>query len=110
MFPRPPRISIPGLNAAQFFTNAAIRLLRSRAEYTNVNLCTNGTIYIPIYPTNFYTPSVHRMLQLAANIYDAGTNKTGFKPTSDFDFPSVFRPNFWQNRHRGTNSIIYING
>ena len=38
---------------------------------------------IPIYPTNYYGLTVHRMLQMAANIYDA---------TSSNRFPSVFRP------------------
>ena len=99
---------IPWTNALQFFTNAAVRLLRSRPEYTAANLCSNGTVYIPIYPTNFYTPSVHRMLQLAANIYDASTNKTRTAPF-DFDYPSVFRPTFGKTGV-GTNSIIYING
>ncbi|MDW7980090.1 MAG: hypothetical protein RMH97_05940, partial [Verrucomicrobiales bacterium] len=49
---------------------------------------------IPIWPINFYTPSVHRLLQLAANIYDATTNSP---------FPSVFRPIF---RRDGTNVFI----
>ncbi len=104
-------ISTPSTNfnawtPVQFFTNAAIRLLRSRAEFVNSGLCTNGTIYIPIYPTNFYTPSVHRMLQLAANIYDASTNHAYY---TSLDFPSVFRPTFGKTV-TGPNTIIYING
>ncbi len=105
-----PATNFGGWNALQFFTNAAIRLLRSRPEFTNasVNLCPNGTILIPIYPTNYYTPAVHRMLQLAANIYDASTNKTGAAPL-DFDYPSVFRPTFAKSG-TGLNTVIYING
>ena len=38
---------------------------------------------IPIYPVNYYTPAVHRLLQLAANIYDASTNK-GLSSTGSF--------------------------
>ncbi len=97
-------------NAVQFFTNAAIRLLRSRPEYTQaaVNLCSNGTIYIPVYPTNFYTPSVHRMMQLAANIYDAGTNRSFIDNATNY-YPSVFRPTFGKTV-TGTNTFIYING
>jgi len=30
-----------------------------------------GPMWIPIWPVNRYTPAVHRLLQLAANIYDA---------------------------------------
>jgi hypothetical protein len=51
---------------------------------------------IPVYPTNFYSQSVHRLLQVAANIYDAGNTNL---------FPSVFRP--------VTNSVgpnVFING
>ncbi len=92
----------------QFFTNAADRLLRSRPEFATNGIpfgFTNGPSItnIPVYPVNFYTPAVHRMLQLAANIYDAGVNKNA--NGSGFDYPSVFRPIF---AHIGTN--IYISG
>jgi hypothetical protein len=91
----------------QFFTNAAIRLL-ANAGYTvgagpNPNLNPNNLIYsnangslqlhIQIWPTNYYTPSVHRLLQLAANIHDA----TGdwVDPFKGYPYlPSVFRPIF----------------
>jgi hypothetical protein len=89
----------------QFFTTAAIRLL-ANAGYTagvgTTNLLyvnyVNGAwvtnLQIQIWPTNFYTPSVHRLLQLAANIYDASTNRTFNIPTATNGFPSVFRPVF----------------
>ncbi len=60
-----------------FFTNVASRLLSSE-----LHLDLNR---IQVYPTNQYTPSVHRLLQVTANIYDATT--TNF-------YPSVFRPIF----------------
>jgi hypothetical protein len=60
-----------------FFTNVASRLLSSQL---NVNLS-----QIQIYPTNQYTPAVHRLLQVTANILDA--ENTNF-------YPSVFRPLF----------------
>ena len=60
-----------------FFTNVASRLLSSELK---LNLT-----QIQIYPTNQYTPAVHRLLQVTANIYDAMT--TNF-------YPSVFRPLF----------------
>ncbi|MDB6109486.1 MAG: hypothetical protein JWR69_1236 [Pedosphaera sp.] len=90
-------VNVNGTNATnfiawtpvQFFTNAADKLLK--------DLATNdpaprypyptdfGIAHIPISPTNYYTPAVHRMLQLAANMYDAGNSNI---------FPSVFRPVF----------------
>ena len=89
-------------NPAQFFTAAATRLL-ANAGYTvgigpanlvYTNLATGALqLHIQIWPTNFYTPSVHRLLQLAANIYDATTNAVA--PTSGYPYlPSVFRPVF----------------
>jgi len=69
-----------------FFTNVANRLLQSQ-----LNLSLNR---IQLYPTNQYTPSVHRLLQLAANIYDASTNRTFNVPAATNGFPSVFRPVF----------------
>ena len=52
----------PQLNPAcpsNFFTNVASRLLSSQL---NVDLN-----HIQIYPTNQYTPAVHRLLQVTAN-------------------------------------------
>ena len=69
-----------------FFTNVANWLLQSQ-----LNLSLNR---IQLYPTNQYTPSVHRLLQLAANIYDASTNRTFNVPAATNGFPSVFRPVF----------------
>ena len=51
-----------------FFTNVASRLLQSQ-----LNLSLDR---IQLYPTNQYTPSVHRLLQVTANLYDALTNRT----------------------------------
>jgi len=57
---------------------------------------------IQIYPTNQYTPSVHRLLQVTANVYDAATNRT----LTDYPFvPSVFRPLFTND-----GGAIYICG
>jgi len=77
-----------------FFTNVASRLLRSELG-VELNR-------IQIYPTNQYTPSVHRLLQVTANVYDAATNR----PISDYPFvPSVFRPLFTND-----GGAIYICG
>jgi hypothetical protein len=96
----------------QFFTNAAIRLLADAgytvgASYSTSNLLVlssnyvNGlwlpvtNLHIPLWPTNFYTPSVQRFFQLAANIYDATTNRSGIYPSGIYPYlPSVFRPVF----------------
>jgi hypothetical protein len=61
-----------------------------------------GLAKIPVQLNgNFvYAPAVNRVLQLAANLYDASTNSF---------YPSVFRPTFWvTNESSSTN--IYING
>src|SRR5206468_2881029 len=72
-------------NAEQFFTNVAVRLLvnagysvgaKSKSSpYNPTNiLVTDGVstnFSIQIWPTNLYTTSVHRLLQVAANLYDA---------------------------------------
>lgn len=81
-----------------FFTNAADRLLRAyTAEWLRSSpadyLLTYGTnqpfgvSQIPVWISNrfVYTPAVHRLLQLAANLYDARRTN---------GVPSVFRPLF----------------
>jgi hypothetical protein len=77
-----------------FFTNVASRLLQSELG-VDLNR-------IQIYPTNQYTPSVHRLLQVTANLYDVATNR----PVTDYPFvPSVFRPLFTND-----GGAIYICG
>ncbi len=72
-----------------FFTGTANLLLQNAGyNFTVTN--------IPVYPTNYYTPALHGLLQLAANIYDASTNRAfsdGSSPNGPF-YPSVFRPTF----------------
>jgi hypothetical protein len=95
-----------------FFTNAA------NAMFKQMNLTNffDGKLVtvtnIPIYEDplryggtniNYYTPAVHRVLQLAANMYDATTNRfIGSGPTN---YPSVFRPFF-----RSQDGIVSIAG
>ena len=64
-----------------------------------------GVTNIPVLVNNqfVYTPAVNRLLQLAANIYDASTNissstailnlRSGVNGMSNY--PSIFRPVFW---------------
>jgi hypothetical protein len=72
-----------------FFTNVASRLVASEL---NLNIS-----QLQVYPTNQYTPAVHRLLQLTANVYDATTTN---------QFPSVFRPVFY----RDNNGNVFITG
>jgi hypothetical protein len=112
--------------ALVFFTNAADRLLATQPNYIVTYPITSGvglpthltnlsTAYIPIFPVNYYTPSVNRMLQLAANIYDAANPKPGPYSATNFDYPSVFRPIFGVDPP-GVNTLgqkitnIYIRG
>ena len=104
----------------QFFTNAAIRLLADAgyavgapnstsnllvlsSNYVNGVLVTITNLHIPLWPTNFYTPSVHRLFQLAANIYDATTNRTlaGLPLSADASFvrcsPTWAAPRGWSS-------------
>ena len=77
-------------NPLSFFTNVASRLVSTQL---GLNLT-----QLPVYPTNQYAPSVQRLLQVTANIYDATT--TNF-------YPTVFRPLFSCDA-TGTN--IFITG
>lgn len=73
-----------------FFTNTAAKLLADAGYKFAI---TN----IQVWPTNYYTPGVHRLMQLAANIYDATTNRV-FAAANDQKAmpycPTVFRPLF----------------
>jgi hypothetical protein len=75
-----------------FFTNVASRLLSAEL---NVDLR-----QIQIYPTNQYTPAVHRLLQVTANIYDATTTNV---------YPSVFRPLFSRDQN-GLGTNLFVSG
>ena len=63
---------------------------------------------IPVLVSNqlVYSSAVNRLLQLAANIYDATTNNTFALGNN---YPSVFRPTFWITNENG-GRYVYING
>jgi hypothetical protein len=103
----------------EFFTNAADRMLKyytakwlAADKSANHFVFTNtfgvgvsnafGVSAIPVYVNGqfVYTPAVNRILQLAANIYDATT--TNF-------YPSVFRPTFLVTNQNGFKNL-YVNG
>jgi hypothetical protein len=118
----------------QFFTIAADKMLR---EYSQAWIAESPSNYVLTYgmttnistsatPTNIpvpfgitsipvlvsnqfvYTPAVQRVLQLAANIYDATTNNTAVQGAN---FPSVFRPIFLVTNDTVSGyTNIYING
>ncbi len=81
-------------------TNFAIEFYASQAytTFTNADQWTNfppfGIGHIPVLISNqfVYSPAVNRLLQLAANMYDATTNNTY---ALGMNYPSVFRPVFW---------------
>ena len=82
-----------------FFTNVASRLLQSQLGLS--------LSHIQVYPTNQYTPSVHRLLQVTANLYDATTNRT---VTGYPYLPSVFQPIFAGQNGQSGDQMIYISG
>lgn len=91
------------------FTNAAEKLLQhyygQRPQNPNFQYHWNN---IPVTSNGFfiYKPSVHRLLQLAANICDATTNRTSGNWNTYPYFPSVFRPTF----KRDGNNNLFIGG
>jgi len=122
-------------NALQFFTNAADRLLRAYTtqwrngnptnfattfywatnfNFVNADQWTNypafGVGHIPVLVSNqfVYSSAVNRLLQLAANMYDATTNNFGVNG-NNYNYPSVFRPTFWVAYEYGYTNV-YING
>ncbi len=101
-----PRFGVPG--SVLFFTNVVDRLLKTyTAEWlaTEYNYFTNqfqvtrafgmttdtNFINIPVFVNGrmVYSPAVHRVLQMAANLWDAKPNTRAAK-----GLPTVFRPYF----------------
>jgi hypothetical protein len=101
-------------NSVVFFTNVTDRLLRAYttewlsadyANYTNTFKVDQpfGVTGIPVYVNGqmAYASAVHRVLQVAANIWDAKTNRyDAFGP-----LPTVFAPRFTVS-----NNAVYITG
>ena len=121
-----------------FFTNAADRLLRTYTSrwrssdptnfatefysvtdfspmISNPSLWTNypafGIGNIPVLVSNrfVYSSAVNRLLQLAANMYDATANRTYIGATTYPYLPSVFRP-FFNKVTTSTSTNVYICG
>ena len=96
-----------------FFTNAASRLL-ANAGYDAKSVSNPGLRlsinHIPIWPNNLYTPSVQRLLQVAANVYDATTNRVLNLAKPAPGYPTVLRPVFGKEPDRGLVTNIFIKG
>ena len=73
-----------------FFTTLADKMLRNTFSF--------GVTNIPVYVNGqfVYTPAVNRVLQLAANVYDASTNSF---------YPDVFRPIF---EHDASGNVFIV--
>jgi hypothetical protein len=113
---RPPAApaQLSATNSVVFFTNVTDRLLRAYttewlsadyANYTNTFKVDQpfGVTGIPVYVNGqmAYASAVHRVLQVAANIWDAKTNRyDAFGP-----LPTVFAPRFTVS-----NNAVYITG
>jgi hypothetical protein len=87
--------------AETFFQTAADKLLQ---EYrftinNNANLPLSVT-NLPVYPTNYYTPAVHRVLQMTLNIFEASTTNHG--ATYPY-YPTALKPVF--TNENGGNSV-----
>ncbi|HTD66765.1 MAG TPA: hypothetical protein VK846_09590 [Candidatus Limnocylindria bacterium] len=90
--------SSPAL-AVAFYTNVAERIFLAQSNELNLgtNLIIRSMLQIPVYPTNRYTTAIHRILQEAANIFDAANTNL---------YPSVFRPLFGPGPIAGANYIV----
>ena len=77
-----------------FFTTVADKMLRNTFSF--------GVTNIPVYVNGqfVYSPAVNRVLQLAANVYDASTNSF---------YPDVFRPIFEHDNSGNVFIVGYTN-
>jgi len=87
-------------NPISFFTNVATALFE-QMDLRDFNGDLVTVTNIPIYEdpavsgvtnVSYYTPAVHRVLQLAANMFDATTNR--LIGDGSTNYPTVFRPIF----------------
>ena len=78
-----------------FFTNVGNILMREQFPFPMTS--------IPVSPTNWYVSSLHRLLQVTANIHDA--------TTTDW-FPTIFLPQFTQLSSSGSTSppVAFVSG
>jgi hypothetical protein len=85
---RPVAAQIVTPDPVNFFTNLSSRLLQQELGLSLTE--------IQIHPTNHYTPAVHRLLQVTANLWESTTE-------APEGLPTVFRPRF-----HVTNGVVYL--
>jgi hypothetical protein len=85
---RPMAAQIVTPDPVSFFSNLSSRLLQQELGL--------ALTQIQIHPTNQYTPAVHRLLQVTANLWESTTDEPEGLPT-------VFRPRF-----HVTNGVVYL--
>lgn len=95
-----------------YYVGAAVPGNEVGSSATGFNPATFTSTNITIYPINQYKPEVHRLLQLAANLYEVVNPDppvffvAANGVTNQLQFPSVFRPAF------GADNMgrVFING
>jgi hypothetical protein len=86
-----------------FFNVAADRLLREYGfQFSGQALSVTN---LPVYPTNHYSGAVHRVLQMAINIFDATTNFTAAGARPYPSYPTVLKPVFRSRTRNGSNEV-----
>lgn len=100
-------------NSLEFFTNVADRMIKASLTVSNGVTLFNGFAVqtnfglnsIQVFPVtnNQYSSAVHRLLQVAANLYEATTNGN-LVPGLATNLPNVYRPIF--AKVNGTNVFI----
>jgi len=92
------------IGALEMFKQVAGRLFA-----TDGRVGSDGRLITPtnilVWPTNDYDAAVHRVLQVAANLVDATTNRGDAYP----HFPTVFRP-YLRREVAGGQTNIYVAG
>jgi len=89
-----PDIGIAGLRHPSF------PVPQNQGVFNPTNGVSSG---IQLFPANAYTPEVHRLLQVAANIYDATTNQLVYPNP-----PTVMRPVFRKYANPGSAPGLFI--
>ena len=94
-----PDIGISG-DGSNWLQHPFFPVRQNQALFNPTNGVSSG---IQLFPVNAYTPEVHRLLQVAANIYDATTNRLVYPHP-----PTVMRPVFRKYANPGSDAGVYI--
>ncbi len=109
--------SLPTFPFTAIFTNISGMQVTNLQYFGQTNqIPVFGITNIPVYLNGrfVYTPAINRILQLAANIYDASTYTNNASVAGISNFPSVFRPVFWTTNELNSQGVrqtdVYIKG